>query len=282
MKKLLLILTLALAVLVFTVFMSSCGKGTEGLEFVDINEDECGVKCGAATEVSEIVIPKTHEGKAVTTIMSSGFAKCEKLTSITIPKTVTKIEMGAFYGCKSLEGVYYKGNVNNWCDIDFAHSTANPMSEAEAFYAKGKEITEIKLKKISAIKPYTFFGFDRLTSFKADENLEAIGENAFAGCTELASVELPSSLVKLDKLCFATCEKLKEITIPANTSQIHALAFYESGVNKVVFENTEKWFTASKETDTKGEKIDVTDSEKNAKTLKKSGSGYWKRVIPNN
>ena len=30
------------------------------------------------------------------------------------------------------------------------------------------------------------------------------------------------------------------------------------------------------------EKIDVTDSEKNAKTLKKSGSGYWKRVIPNN
>ncbi len=280
MKRIFLILAIILTVLTFTVFISSCGKGTEGLEFVEINEDELGVRCGEASDASEIVIPKRHDGKKVSAILSSGFAKCENLTSITIPKTVTKIEMGAFYGCKNLESVYFNGKINDWCNIDFAHSTANPMSEAEAFYSKGKEITKLKLKDISIIKPYTFFGFDHLVSFKADDTLEAIGENAFAGCVELSSVELPSSLVKLDKLCFATCEKLTEITIPANTSQIHALAFYSSGVNRIIFENTEKWFTASNEAATKGDKFDVTNPEQNAKILKKQGTGYIKRVLP--
>ena len=279
MKKKIFILTLVFAILTLAIFLSSCG-GTDGLEFIDINEDECGVKCGEAVNESEIVIPSKHDGKKVTTIMSSGFYKCENLVSITIPKTVTSIERGAFYDCKNLENVYYKGKVKNWCKIDFAHSSSNPMSEAENFFAKSKKITELKISDIEVIKPYTFFGFDNLTSVKFDDALKSIGENAFAGCKNLSSVTFPSSLEKLDKLCFSNCTSLTEITLPANFYQLHVLAFYESKVQTVTFENTEKWFFTSKDTATKGDKVDVTDSTKNAKELKKSLSGYWKRVLP--
>ena len=280
MKKKIFILTLAFAILTLAVFLSSCSKGTDGLEFIEINENECGVKCGEAKNESEIVIPSKHDGKKVTTIMSSGFYKCDKLVSITIPKTVTSIERGAFYDCKNLENVYYKGKIKNWCLIDFAHSSSNPMSEAKNFFAKGKKITELKISDIEVIKPYTFFGFDNLTSVKFDDTLKSIGENAFAGCTNLSSVTLPSSLEKLDKLCFSNCTSLTEITLPANFSQLHVLAFYESKVQTITFENPEKWFFTNQETATRGDKVDVTDSAQNAKELKKLLSGYWKKVLP--
>jgi hypothetical protein len=280
MKRRFLILAFILCFVSIIALMSSCDKATEGLEFVDISDTECGVKCGEAVNETEIVIPNKYNGKKVTTIMSTAFSKCDKLVSITIPKSITKVEKGAFYNCTSLENVYYKGKVKDWCKIDFAMGNSSPMDHGKNFYAKGKEITSLNLKDIDVIKPYAFFSFDNLESLKADNNLISIGENAFAGCSKLSSVILPSSIVSLDKLCFSSCTKLKEIVIPANASQMHMLAFYDSGLNTVTFENTEKWFTTNNKDATRGDKYDVTDPEMNAYRLVRQGSGYLKRALP--
>ena len=223
-----------------------------------------------------------HDGKKVTTIMSTAFSKCENLVSITIPKTVTTIEKGAFYGCKNLENVYYEGKISGWCNIDFEHSTSTPMSEAEHLYVKGKEVTELRIEDVVEIKNYAFFGCENLTSVSFDDSLKSIGENAFAGCENLATINLPSSLEKLDKLCFANCINLHDVTIPKSVYQINLLAFYESRLHTVTFEDSEKWFFTSNETATKGDKVDVTDSSTNATYLRKQNIGYWKRVLPTN
>ena len=280
MKRKILLLSALALVLLAMALLSSCGKGTEGLEFIEINDNEVGVKCGEAVNETEIVIPNKHKGKKVTTIMTTAFSKCKKMVSITIPDTVTKVETGAFYDCTALENVYYKGTVKDWCNIEFAMGSSSPMGEAENFYAKGKEITTLKLKKISEIKAYTFFGFDNLESFEADKNLISIGENAFAGCSKLSSVTLPSSLEKLGKLAFSSCPKLKEITLPASVYQIHALTFYDSGLNTITFENTEKWFVTTNENATSGGVHDVTDPEMNAYKLVRHGTGFLKRTLP--
>ena len=280
MKRKILVLLSIACLIIAAAFISSCGKGTKGLEFIEISDTECGVKCGEAVDATEIVIPKKHDGKVVTTIMSTGFSKCDKLVSVTIPKTIKKIEKGAFYNCTSLENVYFKGKIKDWCNIEFELGNSSPMDQAEHFFVKGRELKNLKLKKIEAIKSYTFFGFDYLESFEADKNLTAIGENAFAGCVGLSSVKLPSSLAKLEKLCFSNCKKLKEIVIPASTSQIHRLAFYEAGLNTVTFEDTEKWFTTTNPDATRGDKYDVTDPELNAYYFIRTASGYLKRVLP--
>ena len=53
----------------------------------------------------ELVIPDTIEGYPVTTIRTYAFVDCTKLTSITIPESVTSIGWQAFKGCSSLTSV---------------------------------------------------------------------------------------------------------------------------------------------------------------------------------
>lgn len=279
MKK---ILFLALAICALAFMLVSCDKGTEGLEFIEINDGEYGVKCGEAVNEGEIVIPSKHDGKIVTTILSSGFLKCEKLTSITIPKSITKIEKGAFYGCDSLESVYYKGKIKGWCNIEFEHSTSNPMSVAKNFYSKNTLANEIKISGTDKINAYAFFGFECLNKVTI-KDVTAIGDSAFAGCSSLSSITLPSGLTSIGKLVFSGCVKLNSLTIPSSVTIIHPLAFYEcTGLKSVAFEDNENWFLAKKETDTKGNKVVVTDPAQNAKALVKSHAEFWKhRVISN-
>ena len=51
---------------------------------------------------TDIVIPKSIDGKMVTSIGWSAFLGCSDLTSITIPEGVTSIESFAFYDCDDL------------------------------------------------------------------------------------------------------------------------------------------------------------------------------------
>ena len=280
MKKKILFLALVFSVLVLSFMLSSCSKGTKGLEFVDINDDECGVKCGEAINETEIVIPKKHDGKKVTTIIKSGFSGCENLKSITIPKTVTKMEMGAFFNCSKLENVYYKGKINQWCNIEFEHSTANPMLYAENFYLKNKEKTELEIGDTDIIRAYAFFGFDNLTSVVIEDSVLAIESSAFAGCINLSSVRLPSNLEYMDKLIFSSCTSLTSITIPSGVTIIHPNAFMGCELTSVAFENTEGWYKAVKEESTSGEAIDVTDSKANASAINiKTHVEFWKRKV---
>ena len=280
MKKKILFLALVFSVLVLSFMLSSCGKGTKGLEFVDINDEECGVKCGEAVNATEIVIPKKHNGKKVTTIIKSGFSNCENLTSITIPKTVTKSEMGAFFKCNKLENVYYKGTIGQWCNIEFEHSTANPMLLAENFYIKGKEATEITVEDTEIIRAYAFFGFDNLETVVIDDSVLTVESSAFAGCPKLSSVRLPSNMEYLNQLVFSSCTSLTSITIPSGVTIIHPNAFMGCELVSVEFENTEGWYKAVKELSTDGEAIDVTDSKANASAINiKTHVEFWKRNI---
>lgn len=272
MKK---ILFLMLAICALALMLVSCNKGTEGLEFVEINEEEYGVKCGEAINESEIVIPKKYDGKPVTTILKSGFSKCENLTSITIPKSITKMEIGAFLNCDKLENVYYGGKLDEWCSIEIEHSTANPMNIGKHFFIKGNEITEISITDVAEIKAYAFFSFDMITKISIN-GATTIGENAFAGCSSVCEITL-NGVQAINKLAFSSCTKLENIVIPNSVTLIHPLAFYGCNeLDAITFEEIKGWFFASKETDTSGTKIDVSDAGKNAKALTQTGTDFWK------
>ena len=241
----------------------SCG--TKGLEYVEINEDEYGVKCGEAINEDKIVIPKKHNGRTVTTILKSGFSGCEKMTEITIPKSIVKIETGAFLNCKSLEKVKYGGKIKDWCNIDFAHSTSNPMSMGDSFYAKGKQHTALTISGTEKINKYAFFGFKQLTSVVVEGDVTFIGESAFAGCTSLTSITLPNSIDTLSNFLFSNCVSLKEITVPASVRLINPRTFYGCiELKSIAFENTENWQYAPKPDTVNGTLVDVTDTAKNA------------------
>lgn len=55
--------------------------------------------------VGDVVIPSTYKGLPVNEIVPSGFKNCNKMTSVTIPDSVTVIHEGAFNGCTSLQSI---------------------------------------------------------------------------------------------------------------------------------------------------------------------------------
>ena len=71
-------------------------------EYFTFTELSDGTYSIAAKDVNnmpaEVIIPTTHNGKAVTIIDQIAFFGCKKLTSITIPDSITTIGLDAFFG----------------------------------------------------------------------------------------------------------------------------------------------------------------------------------------
>ena len=126
-------------------------------------------------------IPETVAGYNVTTIGSACF-KGTKITSVYIPKTVTKIATAAFNNCQSLKSVYFLGT--NYVDI-------------------GESVFENCIS---------------LSSISMSANTTAIGANAFANCTSLKKIKIPESVTVIGQNAFAGCSK--DLTIVCKSGTI--------------------------------------------------------------
>lgn len=89
-----------------------------------------------------------------------------KVTYIEIPKSVTKIEEGAFYGCASLESVFIFAKINKMSRLMFYK--CYPLSKM------------IIPNDIIKIEEYVFADCFELKDIKLPENLNFVGKYAFA------------------------------------------------------------------------------------------------------
>ena len=119
---------------------------------------------------------KTLDG--VTDILNGAFANISTVRSITIPATVSYIPDYCFYGCKSLETVNIKGNVETIGRYAFAGTSIKSITIPAA---------------VSYIPDYCFYGCKSLETVNIKGNVETIGECAFAG-TSIKSITLPASV----------------------------------------------------------------------------------------
>ena len=53
-----------------------------------------------------------HEGSWP--VETGAFSRCNSLESIVLPSTIEFISKNAFYGCESLNNVYYDGTSEDW------------------------------------------------------------------------------------------------------------------------------------------------------------------------
>lgn len=95
---------------------------------------------------------------AVTCIGASAFFRCEDLTSVTLPNTVSVISKWAFAGCTGLTSI---------------------------------TIPEL----VTFIGDYAFWGCSGLTSVTIPESVTEIGANAFLNCNALLSITIPESII---------------------------------------------------------------------------------------
>ena len=133
-------------------------------------------------QVTEYVL-----GENITSIGSSAFHNCTKLTNVTIPDGVTSIGAGAFEGCSSLASVTI------------------PIA-------------------VTSIENYTFYGCSNLTGFTIPDAVISIGNNAFYGCSGFKTLTIPAQVSKIDRDAFKECSDLYEIefkgSIPPTTTSV--------------------------------------------------------------
>ena len=178
------------------------------------------------TSLTSITIPDS-----VTFIDNYAFGSCTSLTSVKIPNSVAKMDSntsyaGTFSGCVSLKSVYYKGNLSDWCKIDFLRYDSNPLCNGAKLYLNGSELTDITIPSdITEIKQCAFCGYTSLKSITIPDSVTSIGSNAFASCTSLTSATIGNGVTSIGGSAFSGCKSLTSITIPDSVTSIEYEAF---------------------------------------------------------
>ena len=189
--------------------------------------------CPAVT--GDITIPDS-----VTTIDMYAFNGCLNLTSVIIPDSVTSIGANAFYDCRSLISVRISDSVTS---IDYS----------------------------------VFRNCSSLTSVIIPDSVTTIGDFAFQGCYNLGSIKIGNSVTSIGENAFQSCYSgnLTDIIIPESVTFIGKGAFTNSLIKNITFEDTSTWYYTSDEAYTGSTtKFDVTDPVYNAECLTAT-SDYW-------
>ena len=121
-----------------------------------------------------LVVPKTYNGKPVTSIGDSAFSECTGLTSVEIPDSVTYIGGWAFFGCVLLNTVELPNG-------------------------------------IKSIKVHTFHGCTKLTNLTIPSSLISIESYAFLS-SGITSVIIPDSVTSIGVEAFRYCYDLTSVT----------------------------------------------------------------------
>ncbi len=121
-----------------------------------------------------------------------------KLTRLTVPSTVTKINDYAFAGCNSLKSIVIPDSVTSIGNGAFKHCSALASITFEG--------------DIASIGDSAFY-YCGLTGIDIPNGVTRINSFTFYSCTNLESVSIPASLTSIGVEAFYNCEKLKKVNI---------------------------------------------------------------------
>ena len=205
----------------------------------------------------DIVIPSQISifGKeyTVTTISKESFIY-SSITSITIPKTVKKIEDNAFGGTgKKLSSIIVdsdntKYDSRNNCNAIIETSTNKLITGCmnttipndivtlgKGSFSECSEMESIIIpNSVTSIEDSVFLYCTKLNTITIPETVTSIGKYAFYCCESLTSIKIPDNITKIEDYIFYRCLGLTSISIPENVLEIGSYAFDLCQISSVI------------------------------------------------
>jgi hypothetical protein len=152
------------------------------------------------------------------------FVNGSRITSVTIPNSVTSISNSAFCGCRGLTSITIPNSVT---------SIGN-----SAFDSCSGLMTVFIPNSVTSIGSRAFYGCSGLTSVNIGNAVTSIGNYAFDGCSGLTSVSIPNSVTSIGNCAFSDCSVLKNVKLPDSIVDIGWSAFLGSpNISKVMLLN---------------------------------------------
>ena len=180
---------------------------------------------GAFNNLSGITAVTFAEESKLTIIGNSAFNGC-RLSTITIPASVTAIGTQAFSSSPLTGTITIPASVTSIGDMAFFHCTnltSITVDVQNPNYASENGIVYNKAKTSILIIPLGVSGH-----VTVPEGITDIG-TAFAEHSLLTSITLPEGITTIESQAFSVCRNLANITIPASVTSIASDAFYLCG-----------------------------------------------------
>ncbi len=161
-----------------------------------------------------VVIPSTLGGYPVTGIGASAFSNPDgfSVTSITIPNSVTSIDVYAFDGCSNIKSIIM---VNGLVDIGTG-----------AFEGCSAVVSLTVPDSVTSIDSYSFYACTALSSLTLGSGLLSIGDHAFEECYSLLSLTVPNKVTSIGVSAFSDCSSLTSATISDSVLNVGKFAFF--------------------------------------------------------
>ena len=188
-------------------------------------------------------ISEVNFSDQITDIGAYAFDGCTNLTSVTIPKTVTRIDKMAIPDSCTIS-VYrpsagYDYRDTNRIVLNSSYTTGNDtyyyvVHEDNTVEIIGCTTTSTELTvpeaieelPVTTIGDYGFSGCSTLNSITIPANIKIIGKYAFQQCTGLVNATIPTTVNSVDDYAFYNCTGLMYVTISEGVKRLGNGVFY--------------------------------------------------------
>ncbi len=185
------------------------------------------------TTVTELTLPSSINGLAVTRTRGSWMQNLSSLTRVTIPSSFTEVAGSMFYYCRKLTNVTIPNSVTNINSSAFdACSSLTSVTIPNSVITIGSSAFRncsslqqmVIPSSVKTIGSYAFYYCTSLRQVIIPDSVTSIGNYAFDSCRSLTSVTIPDSVTSLS-YAFRYCDALQTVNLPADLLSIDVRSF---------------------------------------------------------
>lgn len=181
------------------VSRSFLGANTTKLVSLTVPGNIKSFPCIPSNCVTRYTIQRVELQSGVTTVGSSAFEDCIRLTELILPDTLEEIPTSMVNGCTSLESIDIPASVRTIGDTAFYE-----CKNLRTVRFHGSNLTSIGINA---------FGYTPLPRVELPDSVTDLGESAFQYCKQLTYAKLSGGLTALPYELFLECPTLREVEL---------------------------------------------------------------------